>query len=180
MSSKSNNLKVMERLNDELELYKMLLNDYINKDDNISFIEQMNDFREFLKEACKLSSGYLQIYNQFKEQEVFHEYKDFFIFCESFHERLIEIHEKDNIIRLEKKSNSIKDYLSLEYNIKFYQDISNEFEKLDKYINKSNNFVMVGCGSFPITMFVVNEKYPKMSITGIDSSSEAIINAKNP
>lgn len=175
MASKSK--KTMKDLNEEVELHKLLLSDYSKNDDNNQFIKQMDDFREFLKEACKLSSGYLQLYNQFKETENFHEYKDFFIFCESFHERLIEIIEKDNIL-ISNNHSSIKEYLSLDYNKKFYQDILNEFSNLDKYMKNCNNFIMVGCGSFPITLFYVCEKYSNLNIIGIDNSPEAIINAK--
>ena len=175
MASKSNS--AMKDLNEEVELHKMLLSDYSKNDDNDQFIKQMDDFREFLKEACKLSSGYLQLYNQFKETEKFQEYKDFFTFCESFHERLIEIIEKDNVLTSNDHS-SIKEYLSLDYNKKFYQDILNEFSNLDKYMKNCNNFIMVGCGSFPITLFYVYEKYDDLNIIGIDNSPEAIINAK--
>ena len=179
MSSKSSNHnKTMIDLNEEIELHKMLLADYSKNDDNNLFIKQMDDFRNFLKEACKLSSGYLQLFNQFKEQEAFHKYKDFFTFCESFHERLIEIHEKENILKSSNNFSSIGEYLSLEYNKKFYQDISNEFNKLDKYMKDSKNFIMIGCGSFPITLFSVCEKYKQLNTIGIDSSPEAIINAK--
>lgn len=170
--------KPMDDLKEEIELYKMVLSDNIKSDDNDSFIKSMNQFREFLKNACKLSTGYLQLYNQFKDDEGFYEYKDFFMFCESFHERLIEIHEKQHIINTNNNFSSIKEYLSLEYNKKFYQDISNEFNELDKYMKNCKNFVMVGCGSFPITLFSVCEKYNNICITGIDSSPEAIINAK--
>ena len=175
MASKSK--KSIKDLNEEVELHKLLLSDYSKNDDNNQFIKQMDEFREFLKEACKLSSGYLQLYNQFKETENFHEYKDFFTFCESFHERLIEMIEKDNVLNSNNHS-SIKEYLSLDYNKKFYQDILNEFSNLDKYMKKCNNFIMVGCGSFPITLFYVCEKYSNLNIIGIDNSPEAIINAK--
>lgn len=180
MASKSNPNpnKNMKDLNDAIEIYQMYLEEYIKTDDNDEFIKQMDEFRNFLKNACKLSSGFMQLYSQFKEQEKFHNYKDFFMFCESFHERLIEVYEKNNILQLKQNFSTIKNYLSLEYNKKFYQDISTEFDNLDKYMKKSNNFVMVGCGSFPITMFVAHEKYNKLNIIGIDSSSEAIMNAK--
>lgn len=178
MPSAANNYKTLKDLNEEIELFQMMLSEYIDSDDNDSFIKQMDEFREFLKNACKLASGYLQLYNQFKEQEEFFNYKNFFIFCESFHERLIEIHEKEQIMKSEKSFLAIKESLTLEYNKKFYQDISTEFNKLDGYMKYSKRFVMVGCGSFPITMFVACEKYKQLSIIGIDSSAEAIINAK--
>ena len=142
--SNSNSNKNMKNLNDAIELHQIFLDEYIKTDNNDEFIKQMDDFREFLKNACKLSSGFMQLYVQFKEQEKFHKYKDFFMFCESFHESLI----------------------------------LTEFDNLDEYMKVSNNFVMVGCGSFPITMFVAHEKYNKLNITGIDSSAEAIMNAK--
>jgi hypothetical protein len=176
--SNSNSNKNMKNLNDAIELHQIFLDEYIKTDNNDEFIKQMDDFREFLKNACKLSSGFMQLYVQFKEQEKFHKYKDFFMFCESFHERLIEVYEKENILQLDQSFSTIKDYLSLEYNRKFYQDILTEFDNLDEYMKVSNNFVMVGCGSFPITMFVAHEKYNKLNITGIDSSAEAIMNAK--
>lgn len=178
MASKSNSNKNMKDLNDEIEMHQMFLDEYITTDNNDEFIKQMDEFRDFLKNACKLTSGYIQLYNQFREQEEFYKYKDFFIFCESFHERLIEVHEKENIINLKKEFSSIKESLSLDYNKKFYQDISTEFDKLDDYIKSGKTFVMVGCGSFPITMLVAYERYQQLSITGIDSSAEAIINAK--
>lgn len=178
MASKSNSNKNMKDLNDEIEMHQMFLEEYINTDNNDEFIKQMDEFRDFLKNACKLTSGYLQLYSQFREQEEFYKYKDFFIFCESFHERLIEVHEKENIIKSKENFCTIKDSLSLDYNKKFYQDISTEFDKLDNYMKKSKTFVMVGCGSFPITMLVAYERYQHLSIIGIDSSAEAIINAK--
>lgn len=178
MPATTNNHKSLKNLNEEIELYRLMLNEYIENDNNDDFIEQMNKFREFLKDSCKLASGYLQLYNQFREQEEFYKYKDFFIFCESFHERLIEVNEKENIIKSNKNFASIKDSLSLDYNKKFYQDISTEFDKLDGYIKNSKTFAMVGCGSFPITMFVAYERYKQLSIIGIDTSAEAIINAK--
>lgn len=178
MSLKANNQRTMTNLNDDVQLYKMLLSDYIKNDDNESFIKQMDEFRAFLKNACILSTGYFQLYSKFKEQEEFYNYQDFFMFCESFHERLIEIYEKENIIKSQDNFSSIKEYLSLDYNKKFYQDISNEFNELDKYMRNSKDFMMVGCGSFPITLFSVCEKYKNLNITGIDSSPEAIINAK--
>lgn len=178
MSGKTNNQKNMTNLNEEIQLHKMVLSDYTKNDDNNAFLEQMDKFREFLKDACKLSSGYLHLYSQFREQEIFYEYKDFFMICESYHERLIEIHEKENIVISNNNFTSIEKYLSLDYNKRFYQDILNEFNKLDKYMKVGNNFIMVGCGSFPITLFTVCEKYKHLNITGIDSSHEAIINAK--
>ncbi len=179
MSSKTNNnQKTMTNLNEDIQLYKMLLSDYIENDDNESFIKQMDDFRSFLKNACILSTGYFELYNKFKEQDIFYNYQDFFMFCESFHERLIEIYEKENIIKSNDNFSSIKECLSLDYNKKFYQDISNEFNELDKYMKNSKKFIMVGCGSFPITLFSVCEKYKNLNIVGIDSSPEAIINAK--
>lgn len=45
-------------------------------------------------------------------------------------------------------------------------------------MQESKNFIMVGCGSFPITLFSVCEKYRQLNSIGIDSSHEAIINAK--
>lgn len=178
MSSKTNNNQTMANLNEEIEIYSLLLADCIKDDNNSLFITQMNEFRDFLKDACKLSSGYLQLYSRFREQEEFYKYKDFFMFCESFHERLIEIHEKENIMNSADAVYPIKEHLSLDYNKKFYQDISNEFNQLDKYMKYSENFVMVGCGSFPITLFSVCEKYTSLNVTGIDNSPEAIINAK--
>ena len=178
MTSNSNNQKNISDLNEEIEIYKMYISDSIESDNNEAFIEYMDQFREFLKEACKLSTGYLQLYSQFKEQPLFYEYKDFFMFCESFHERLLEIYEKNQIIKSTNKFKSIKDYLLLDYNKNFYNDISNEFKGLDKYMKCAKKFIMVGCGSFPITLFSVCEKYNKLNVTGIDSSPEAIINAK--
>lgn len=178
MTSKSNTNKTLKDLYDEIEMYQMFLDEYITTDNNDEFIKQMDEFREFLKDACKLTSGYIQLYNQFREQDEFYKYKDFFVFCESFHERLIEVHEKENIMNLNKDFSTIKESLSLDYNKKFYQDISREFDKLDNYIKNGKTFVMVGCGSFPITMFVACERYQQLSIIGIDSSAEAIINAK--
>lgn len=178
MSSKSNSNKSINDLNDKIKIYQMILEELINTDNNDEFIKEMDEFRDFLKNACKLTSGYIQLFNQFRDQEDFYKYKDFFIFCESFHERLIEVHEKENILKLNKEFTSIKESLSLDYNKKFYQDISTEFNKLDDYIKNGHTFVMVGCGSFPITMFVAYERYQQLSITGIDSSAEAIINAK--
>lgn len=178
MSSKSNQNRNMKDLNEEIEMHQMFLDEYITTDNNDEFIKQMDEFRDFLKNACKLTSGYIQLYNQFREQEEFYKYKDFFIFCESFHERLIEIHEKENIMNLNKNFSTIKESLSLDYNKKFYQDISTEFDKLDDYIKNGKRFVMVGCGSFPITMLVACERYQHLSITGVDNSAEAIINAK--
>lgn len=178
MSSKSNSNKSINDLNDKIKVYQMILEELINTDNNDEFIKEMDEFRDFLKNACKLTSGYIQLFNQFRDQEDFYKYKDFFIFCESFHERLIEVHEKENILNLNKEFTSIKESLSLDYNKKFYQDISTEFNKLDDYIKNGHTFVMVGCGSFPITMFVAYERYQQLSITGIDSSAEAIINAK--
>ena len=161
--------KTMNDLIDEIELHRMLLQDYVNDDDNSLFIKQMDEFRGFLKDSCKLSFGYLHLYNQFKDREIFYEYKDFFMFCESFHERLIEIHEKEHIIKLSQKFSTIKEYLALDYSKKFYQDILTEFEKLDKYMRNSERFLMVRCGSFPITMFVAHEKFNQLLITGIDN-----------
>lgn len=82
MASKSK--KTMKDLNEEVELHKLLLSDYSKNDDNNQFIKQMDDFREFLKEACKLSSGYLQLYNQFKEQKIFMNIKIFLYFVKVF------------------------------------------------------------------------------------------------
>lgn len=178
MASKSNPNKNMKDLNDEIEMHQMFLDEYITTDNNNEFIKQMDEFRDFLKNACKLTSGYIQLYSQFKEQEEFYKYKDFFIFCESYHERLIEVHEKENIMNSNEDFSTIRESLSLDYNKKFYQDISTEFDKLDDYIKNGKTFVMVGCGSFPITMLAACERYQQLSITGIDSSAEAIINAK--
>lgn len=119
MSTNPSNQKSLINLNEEIQIHKMVLSDYTKNDDNDGFIKQMDEFREFLKNACKLTSGYIQLYPQFREQETFYEYKDFFMFCESFHERLIEIREKENIIASKNNFSSLKEYLSLDYNIIF-------------------------------------------------------------
>lgn len=161
-----------------LDFYKQYLEETLEQDKNDEFISCMNEFRSFLKNACMISSGYAPIYGQFKEKDCFYIYRTFFMSSENFHERLIEITEKDNILLKQLESDTIKDYLSLDYNQKFYNDIINEFQSIDMYLSKSKKFIMVGCGSFPLTLFSIREKYSKLDIVGIDNSPEAIINAK--
>ena len=180
----NNNKKQHEKGNkfssliDNLNFYKQYLEDTLENNKNEDFISCMNEFRDFLKDACMIASGFAPIYGQFKEKDCFYIYRTFFMSSENFHERLIEITEKDNILSKKLESATIKDYLSLDYNQKFYNDIINEFQSIDKYLSKSKKFIMVGCGSFPLTLFYIREKYSKLNIIGIDNSPEAIINAK--
>lgn len=163
---------------DNLDFFKQYLEETLEQDKNDDFISGMNEFRDFLKNACMIASGFAQIYGQFKEKDCFYIYRKFFMSSENFHERLIEITEKDSILSNKLESDTIKDYLSLDYNQKFYNDIKNEFQNIDKYLSKSKKFVMVGCGSFPLTLLSIREKYNNLNIVGIDNSPEAIINAK--
>ncbi len=166
-----------ESLINELEFNMQYLQETLKQDDFTPFIEGMEDFRFFLKKACMLTSGFPQVFNQFKEKDKFYLFKTFFESCENFHERLIETMEKDNIMNMDIGYTSIKDSLSLDYNKKFYNDIINELCGIDEFLKCAKKFIMVGCGSFPLTLLYIKEKYKNLFISGIDNSPEAIINA---
>ncbi len=171
--------KSLESLTDSIELYKLDIEDSLSKDDNVKFISLMDDFRTFLKDSCSLLTGCPQLYGQLINFPEYYNYKTYFTSCEGMYERLIEIQEKDNILSVNEDLESLEDYLSLDYNKRFYNDILNEFRNIEKFIEKSKKFVMIGCGSFPLTLFTIGEKFNNLNIIGIDSSPEAIINAKS-
>lgn len=170
--------KTLDNLIGEIKAYAEILSDCIKNDNDAEFIGFMNDFRKFLKEACIISNGYIQLFERFIQDPQFIKFRDFFMFCEAYHERLLEIKEKEALVNKSGNITNFSDHLTLEYNQKFYQDILKEFSSLQNYMVKSKRFVMVGCGSLPITLFSIAQEYKKTELTGIDNSLEAIINAK--
>ncbi len=170
--------KTLDNLIGEIKAYADILSDCIKNDNDAEFIGFMNDFRMFLKEACIISNGYIQLFERFIQDPQFIKFRDFFMFCEAYHERLLEIKEKEALVNKTGNITNFSDHLTLEYNQKFYQDILKEFSSLQNYMVKSKRFVMVGCGSLPITLFSIAQEYKKTELTGIDNSLEAIINAK--
>lgn len=172
------NKKSFEDFMEELNIYHEFLSECVNNDNNADLIEMMNSFRDFLKKACIISNGYFDLFEQFIQNPKYLEFRDFFMFCEAYHERLIEIKEKESLVNKKIDISSFEKSLTLEYNKKFYQDILTEFKSLQEYMSATKKFVMVGCGSFPITLFSIAQKYQHIQSTGIDISLEAIINAK--
>lgn len=170
--------KDFEEFMKELTFYHDFLSECVKEDNNGDLIEIMDSFRDFLKKACIISNGYFSLFEQFIQNPKYIEFRDFFMFCEAYHERLIEIKEKEALINKKTDIHSFENNLTLEYNKKFYQDILTEFKSLQKYMSVSKRFVMVGCGSFPITLFSIAQNYKHIKPTGIDISLEAIINAK--
>lgn len=170
--------KTLDNLIGEIKAYADILSDCIKNDNDAEFIGFMNEFRMFLKEACIISNGYIQLFERFIQDPQFIKFRDFFMFCEAYHERLLEIKEKEALVNKTGNITNFSDHLTLEYNQKFYQDILKEFSSLQNYMVKSKRFVMVGCGSLPITLFSIAQEYKKTELTGIDNSLEAIINAK--
>lgn len=141
------------------------------------FKKAIKNLREFLKTTTSVKSGYFSAMNHLIcNSQDYRKFKVKFTHAENFFERMVELDENENFLS---KTNGtvevdkIYDYLTDEFNKLFYKDVEIEIEKIKSYLS-TKNFVMVGCGSLPITLLVFCAKYPEMSFIGIDNSPEAI------
>lgn len=141
------------------------------------FKDVMKEFRNFLNESTSAASKYAPVFNYFiLNDNNYPKYKKAFTNAENFYERIIELDENEKIVSSQEKVitlDNLGDFLSDEFNKLFLQDVNIEIEKLKEHITY-DNFVMVGCGSLPITLLAFCNQYKNGKFVGIDHSSEAI------
>lgn len=167
--SLSDLIKKLQEFYDEIEK--------VQDTDTTKFKETMVRFREFLKDSLFVENGRVAAFNHLiTNSQEYLKFKVKFTHAENFFERIIELDENENIISKVQQYPEVKNiesYLTDEFNKLFYNDVKIEIKRLNSYLS-NKNFVMVGCGSLPITLLAFCNEYPDMSFIGIDNSSEAV------
>ena len=142
------------------------------------FKTTFKDLRDFLKSSLSVESGYTAAFNHLiqNSQEYFL-FKLKFTHAENFFERIIELDDNEKVASTASVEatylENLDKYLTDEFNKLFLRDVRIEMSKLKQHLS-GNNFVMVGCGSLPITLLTFCREYPSISFVGIDNSPEAI------
>ena len=166
----------LRQLIDKLNDFYDAINEYQSSDLKM-FKSTMQSFRTFLQESTLVDNGYTTAFNHLiANSKEYQRFKIKFTHAENFFERIIELEENEKIVYLSSDKMTVKileDSLTDEFNKLFLDDVQIELSKLKTYISKGN-FVMVGCGSLPITLIVFSSVYSKISFVGIDNSPEAI------
>ena len=169
-------MKPSELIN-ELQEFSDLI-DMCQDSDLITFKSTITKLRTYLQSLISVEKGYISAYNHFVQNytEQYLKFKIKFTHAENFFERIIELDENENVIHNSENDislNNLDSCLTDEFNKLFFNDVKIEIDKLKKYIT-ANNFVMVGCGSLPITLLAFCSEFPSGSFIGIDNSPEAI------
>lgn len=143
----------------------------------VEFKTTMKQFRKFLIESTSVQSQYSSIFSYFiLNNNEYPRFKLKFTNAENFYERIIELDENERILSCtdaDVNLDNLDNFLTDEFNKLFLHDVNIEIEKIAGYI-LHENFVMVGCGSLPITLLAFCNKYPQSNFIGIDHSSEAV------
>lgn len=168
--------KTSELIKELQEFYDLI--DKYQDSDLATFKITISKLRAFLQSLISVEKGYISAFNHFVKNysEQYLKFKIKFTHAENFFERIIELDENENVIYNTEDGISLKNLdscLTDEFNKLFLNDVKIEIDKLKKYIT-AKNFVMVGCGSLPITLLVFCNEFPSGSFVGIDNSPEAI------
>lgn len=166
----------LQDLVDKLQNYYNEIQQYQDTD-LVKFKEIMAEFRQFLNESQSVESGRMVAFNNLitNDNKNYLKYKIEFTQAENYFERIVELDENEKVIAQQHGNisiNNFNNYLTDEFNKLFYNDVKIEIEKLRPYL--SDKFIMVGCGSLPITLLVYCKQFPNISFIGIDNSAEAI------
>lgn len=137
----------------------------------------ISELRTFLQKGLSIENGYTTAFNHLiQNSQEYAKFKLKFTHAENFYERIIELDENENLLSLADTNISLDNldkYLTNDFNKLFFNDVKIEISKLTEHLN-GTNFVMVGCGSLPITLLSFCAQFPNMHFTGIDNSPEAI------
>ena len=137
----------------------------------------IKELRNFLQKGLSVDNGYTTAYNHLiQNSQEYPMFKLQFTHAENFYERIIELDENEKLLSLDEntvKLNDLDKYLTNDFNKLFFNDVKIEISKLNEHIT-GDKFVMVGCGSLPITLLTFCANYPNISFLGIDNSPEAI------
>ena len=169
--------KTMQQLIRELEKVSKEIED--SQTNNLEeFKKTMKSFRDFLiHSSTSVKSEYSSIFSYFiLNSNEYPKFKLKFTNAENFFERIIELDENERILSLSNENvtlENLNSFLNDEFNKLFLHDVNIEISKLQQYISH-DNFVMVGCGSLPITLLAFCNKYREGNFIGIDHSAEAI------
>ncbi len=171
--------KPLSSLVSRLESYYKNIERYQDSDLE-GFKRVVKSLRDFLQDCLSVHNGYITAVNHLiQNSEDYPRFKLKFTHAENFYERIIELEENEEVLSIPNETLSLMNldqYLTYEFNRSFFQDVKIEISKLKKYLF-GNNFVMVGCGSLPITLLAFCGEYPNVSFIGIDNSPEAICKA---
>lgn len=141
------------------------------------FKNTVKDLRDFLQKSLSVENGYTTAFNHLiQNSQEYTSFKLKFTHAENFFERIIELDENEKVLSIPNDTillNDLDKYLTNEFNKLFFQDVRIEMSKLKEHLI-GNSFVMVGCGSLPITLLTFCGEYPGISFVGIDNSPEAI------
>lgn len=150
-----------------------------------AFKHTMIDFRKFLMDSLSTRTHRITAFNYLiNEDNDYYKFKVKFTHAENFFERHIELAENESVCQQIRQQhnkriqlNELQKYLTDDFNKLFFNDVKIEIEKLSEYFSQGHPFVMVGCGSMPITILSYCQEYPNESFIGIDNSAEAISKA---
>lgn len=133
--------------------------------------------RTFLQNSLSVDNGYTTAFNHLiQNSQEYHIFKLQFTHAENFYERIIELDENEKLMSLNHnfiQLNDLDKYLTDDFNKSFFYDVKIEISKLKEHLI-GDKFVMVGCGSLPITLLTFSSELPNLSFLGIDNSPEAI------
>lgn len=141
------------------------------------FKNTIKELRRFLQNSLSVENGYTTAFNYLiKDSQEYILFKTKFTHAENFYERLIELDENEKVLSLSDKDSflhNLEKNLTDEFNKLFIKDVKIEISQLKQYLI-GNRFVMVGCGSLPITLLAFCNEFTDMTFIGIDNSPEAI------
>jgi len=158
-----------------LALYYDKLNEH-HDSDFVEFKSEMLSLRQFLGDFVLEEKNKTVVFDEVTKKKEYVKYKSYFTHAEMFFERQIEIQENEAITKLNMKLDmkKIRKYLTKDFNKLFYDTVGKEIDELSKYFDVNSKFLMVGCGSMPISLLHYTTRYPNSTFIGIDNSSEAI------
>lgn len=168
--------KSLNKLISELNVYHKEIEKY--QDSNLEeYKRTINELRDFLQKCLLVENGYITAFNHLiQNSQEYAKFKLKFTHAENFYERIIELDENEKLVSLEKVPvmlNDLEQCLTNDFNKLFFNDVKIEISKLREHL-AGDNFVMVGCGSLPITLLSFCTQFPDMHFIGIDNSPEAI------
>lgn len=173
------NENLLDMLIYELECFKRRI--YKSKKINEElFTKEFKEFRKFITTNSFENGKYSSLIENLKRHKKYRNLKKFFYKQECYWEFIEEVKEKENIKKIVNKQTRIDTKLIREkVKNRFSIETIDNAEKEAQWIGleKYDNIVMVGCGSFPFTLLSFAYKYPEKTFIGIDLNKNAIENA---
>lgn len=163
----------------ELECFKRRIYKSKKINDEL-FTKEFKEFRKFITTNSFENGQYSSLIEDLKRHKKYRKLKKFFYKQECYWEFIEEVKEKENIKKIVNKQTRIDTKLIREkVKNRFSIETIDNAEKEAQWIGleKYDNIVMVGCGSFPFTLLSFAYKYPEKTFIGIDLNKNAIENA---